>query len=716
MKKFSKLVVILITMVGLNLQAQVEVGCGTFPSSDSLMETLPWYGNNEILDSFTSLGLQRLAQNNSLSVRSSGNSCPDIDNQLFLPIKFFWILGEDEDAPTEIRQQLLIDWINEFYQNNGMPFRFYAGCPISWVNPDRLFINNDIEAYFMYLGLHAVDAINVYVVDGISGAGGTYNSFGDFIYVTKTIFNSRAAANTLSHELGHFFGLEHTHKNIHSDPCKREVVSRTRQFNLGCGLFKWGKVCDKNGDALCDTPADPNDINPNTGFARYTCPYSGTEPDLFGAQFVPDETNIMSYFGGCRSSLSNGQKGVIWHNLLTKHDELLELDADFLNPDKYEPDQTAETARLITVGESQCHSMHNYCNDEVDYLKVIKIPFIGYYYFEIEDVLGSNNPVDDVKIFNRNSNGSNGLEIITSRSSNNGIRRFAILCSDITSNNGINIEIKRNTRSEGKYIASLTKSNKLEIDNDSKDCLSEGDVLFIKNLPPNCIVNWSSFKFITFSNNGQGNPVSVISLNGSTPPIVIRATITQSNGCYEQVSREFSLLVGSNPPIFEINEIEPPCRVHGFVYYEGYYETRPRLDVQWEVSDGSLNPAFGDYTTLKPDQLGWITLSATYNDGCALPRTVFKQIYVDNCDELSPKLIANPNPSDGQIQVSVENVSVENPIGVIQIVDMTSNILLQQSSTGNITTIDVSSLQNGVYYLTWSSSQINISKMIIVNH
>lgn len=41
-------------MISQNLDAQVEPGCGTVPSSDSLMETLPWYGNNEVLESFIS--------------------------------------------------------------------------------------------------------------------------------------------------------------------------------------------------------------------------------------------------------------------------------------------------------------------------------------------------------------------------------------------------------------------------------------------------------------------------------------------------------------------------------------------------------------------------------------------------------------------------------------------------------------------------------------
>ncbi|MBK7467347.1 MAG: hypothetical protein IPJ43_11280 [Saprospiraceae bacterium] len=140
-------------MVGLNLQAQVEVGCGTFPSSDSLMETLPWYGNNEVLDSFISAGLKRVNDNLPFSVRASGNTCPEIHELIFMPIQFFWILGANELPPAPEDVKNVINWINEFYQNNGLPFRFYSGCPFELRDEDHLVINNYTEAYFMYLGL-----------------------------------------------------------------------------------------------------------------------------------------------------------------------------------------------------------------------------------------------------------------------------------------------------------------------------------------------------------------------------------------------------------------------------------------------------------------------------------------------------------------------------------------------------------------------------------
>ena len=714
MKNLSKFVIVLLTMLSFRLQAQNEIGCGTIPSSDSLMETLPWIGNNEILDSFITAGLKRVKDNLPFSIRTGGNTCPEINELIFMPIQFFWVLGANENPPTPRQVKNVIEWINTFYQNKGLPFRFYSGCPLELRDEDHLVINNYTEAYFMYLGLHHNSAINVYVVDHIVDADGVYNGLGDFIYVKKDIFSSQGEASTLSHELGHFFGLEHTFRNHdHPDPlCYREPVSRTRNYNFFyCGWTKWGKMCASTGDGLCDTPADPSIFWDNSN-----CVFNRIQNDIWGSQFVPNARNIMSNTRpkSCRTILSEGQKGIIWHNLLTKHDELLEIDEDNLNPDKYEPDHTSEIATLIKVGETQCHSMQDWCRDEIDNLWVEKKQFIGEYFFEIEDAVGSNNPVDDVKFFSRNSNGSNGLEIISTRSTQNGIRRFAITCTDITSIFGMNIEIKRNNREQGIYVAKLTKSNDLIINNNEKECLLDDDILNILNLPSGCTVSWSSTKNITFSNNGQGNPVTILNLNGNTPPIVIYATISQSNGCYEQISKEFKSVVGVNAPYFLIKESEKPCRVHGIIYYEGYYETEPRVEVDWSVSNGTLYPDYGHYTSVKPDELGWITITATYNDGCSIPRTVQKNVLIENCDD-GPKITINPNPSDGNITVRGSGIEDLVNGSIITIIDGLSNVRLTQSTNLDQNSIDVSSLNNGIYYLNWSGSNFNLSSILIIN-
>lgn len=91
--------------------------------------------------------------------------------------------------------------------------------------------------------------------------------------------------STLSHELGHFFGLYHTHRN------GNELVN--------------GSYCSTSGDNLCDTPADPT-----LSFNSVTtgCIYTGDESDSNGDKYIPDTRNIMSYSRkSCRVSLSTQQ-------------------------------------------------------------------------------------------------------------------------------------------------------------------------------------------------------------------------------------------------------------------------------------------------------------------------------------------------------------------------------------------------------------------------
>ena len=55
----------------------------------------------------------------------------------------------------------------------------------------------------------------------------------------------------------------------------------------------------------------------------------------------------------------------------------MELDAEYLNPDQYEPDNIDLIAQEIRLNESQCHSMQDYCRDGFDWLFIANRPFIG---------------------------------------------------------------------------------------------------------------------------------------------------------------------------------------------------------------------------------------------------------------------------------------------------------------------------------------------------
>jgi len=142
---------------------------------------------------------------------------------------------------------------------------------------------------------HVPNTINIYYVDEIgslisSAACGisTFPHRGDAVEDRSIIMRKgcRANGNILAHEIGHFFGLYHTHETF----LGQEFVD--------------GSNCESAGDMVCDTPADP-DLS-ETGLNG--CTYEGTFADPKGAAYSPSPSNIMSYAPGrCYKKFSQGQ-------------------------------------------------------------------------------------------------------------------------------------------------------------------------------------------------------------------------------------------------------------------------------------------------------------------------------------------------------------------------------------------------------------------------
>jgi hypothetical protein len=101
----------------------------------------------------------------------------------------------------------------------------------------------------------------------------------------EAIFNS----STLPHELGHFFGLQHTFgESIEENSTDETII---------------GDNCDHAGDYICDTPADPNR-------AIKTCQNQSTELH----PFKPDINNFMSYYPNpCKNRFSQNQAKLMHH-------------------------------------------------------------------------------------------------------------------------------------------------------------------------------------------------------------------------------------------------------------------------------------------------------------------------------------------------------------------------------------------------------------------
>lgn len=186
------------------------------------------------------------------------------------PIKTFpiavYVFSSEGDNPTitESQIQTEVNIANSYFAPAKIKFEI-----ISFVSDE----NNDLDTLYedqpnqRYLYPYYPNFINlIYVenyekVDGRSSAGTSVfpknipngGSFDDRIFISHW-----AASNneTLSHELGHFFGLFHTHEGMENQNCGLEIC------NVGdvCGLNITHLLdnCESTTDRCCDTGLDPN--------------------------------------------------------------------------------------------------------------------------------------------------------------------------------------------------------------------------------------------------------------------------------------------------------------------------------------------------------------------------------------------------------------------------------------------------------------------------
>ncbi len=173
----------------------------------------------------------------------------------------------------------VVDLDNHYTQLN---WKFFVFGLIDYIDDDNTFLNTDTAAEYNALrGVNRVTgAINVYFVDLPGGLLGL-SSFPQDL-VQGILIDTNAAGvpmdpATLAHEVGHYFGLSHTHETT---------------FGVECPS---GLNCLIAGDQCCDTPADPNLM----GNVSAGCAYDNSVPPpgfpCDNTPYAPATDNIMSY-------------------------------------------------------------------------------------------------------------------------------------------------------------------------------------------------------------------------------------------------------------------------------------------------------------------------------------------------------------------------------------------------------------------------------------
>jgi hypothetical protein len=156
----------------------------------------------------------------------------------------------------------------------------------------------------LYVQYHDSSTINMYFVTKINRGGGfpagyAYAPGGkDLVMIRK---GSVSDGKTISHELGHYFGLLHTF-----------------EIATGAELVNRKSPCSQTGDMLCDTEADPYPKG-----TELNCEFVSGDKDASGEFYTPPIGNIMAYYSNlCKCGFTQGQFAIMTDIYLTKRSYL----------------------------------------------------------------------------------------------------------------------------------------------------------------------------------------------------------------------------------------------------------------------------------------------------------------------------------------------------------------------------------------------------------
>jgi len=240
----------------------------------------------------------------------------------YIPIHFI-VVGKADGSDRVKLSRILdqIDALNEDFLDS--EFQFYLEGDIKFLDNNIVY---DSQTSFAALSKmeeqKSRSAMNIFLVNTAKHSSGSsdgvilgyYSSLRDWLVIRND--NVNRASGTLSHEIGHFFSLNHTHSGWeskswdHSNPSPTQV-GFTSPGNIATERQD-GSNCQTSGDFICDTPPDYN-----FGFGWIKdgdrcAAYDGGVKDPNGDVVDPMENNFMGYFISCSDyEFTDGQNSVM---------------------------------------------------------------------------------------------------------------------------------------------------------------------------------------------------------------------------------------------------------------------------------------------------------------------------------------------------------------------------------------------------------------------
>lgn len=269
--------------------AQQQFGCGVQPIDSATAVNLPWYDNNQALSDY----LQARIGTTDPSARGDSNPL------YFIPVRLVIYrdnAGSELSSISSAFANDILDATNDIFFNAQSAIQFYV-VDVDFVNNN--FYRTDISDFGNTIDLFASNKeygpVNIHFIKNTKGSfsntsGYAISPFYPAVPTTEWSCFVRThgakgrgdenvqndfdeISTTLAHELGHVFGLLHTHhpgrllslasnddNATIENSCYQEFRSRVAEnyWYDGCTSTNNKKKCQINGDFLCDTEADPN--------------------------------------------------------------------------------------------------------------------------------------------------------------------------------------------------------------------------------------------------------------------------------------------------------------------------------------------------------------------------------------------------------------------------------------------------------------------------
>lgn len=228
----------------------------------------------------------------------------------YVPVRFYLVAKSDGTSRASERSGLqALCRLNENYADQDIQFYLKE---FKYVNNTNIYnasiTTQGFNAISNLMTPGAYNAINIFLVDEIesSGSGTTLGFYqpgpgplgNDWVVCLESYAND---IRVLTHEIGHFFSLNHTFYGWEPEPWDPAIHGNPVGIFSPSGMRNElvnGTNCNTNnpqtcgGDCICDTPADYFFFNNN-------CAYTQNAKDPNGQLLSPDYQNYMNYVDGC---------------------------------------------------------------------------------------------------------------------------------------------------------------------------------------------------------------------------------------------------------------------------------------------------------------------------------------------------------------------------------------------------------------------------------